>query len=69
MDRYNNQQDFDFLDMIEIMAFIIQVLDYEATMKQATNDDVIRELHRQNTAYLERIEKQLDRVERLLVNT
>lgn len=69
MDRYNNQQDFDFLDMIEIMAFIIQVLDYEVTMKQATNDDVIRELHRQNTAYLERIEKQLDRVERLLVNT
>ena len=69
MDRYNNQQDFDFLDMIEIMAFIIQVLDYEATMKQATNDDVIRELHLQNTAYLEQIEKQLDRVERLLVNT
>ena len=69
MDRYNNQQDFDFLDMIEIMAFIIQVLDYEVTMKQATNDDVIRELHRQNTAYLERIEKQLDRVERLLMNT
>lgn len=69
MDRYNNQQDFDFLDMIEIMAFIIQVLDYEATMKQATNDDVIEELHRQNTAYLERIEKQLDRVERLLMNT
>ncbi len=69
MDRYNNQQDFDFLDMIEIMAFIIQVLDYEVTMKQATNDDVIRELHLQNTAYLEQIEKQLDRVERLLVNT
>lgn len=42
--NHNEQNNFDFLDILEILAFIIQVLDYEATLSQVGNDDILREL-------------------------
>lgn len=42
--NHNEQNNFDFLDILEILAFIIQVLDYEATLSQAGNDDILKEL-------------------------
>lgn len=46
MNRYDGQNNFDFLDMLAILAFIIQVLDYEATLTQAGNDDILNELQK-----------------------
>lgn len=40
----NEQNSFNFLDVLAILAFIIQVLDYEATLSQAGNDDILKEL-------------------------
>lgn len=44
MSRYNEQNNFDFLDMLAILAFIIQVLDYDITVKQSSNDNILKEL-------------------------
>lgn len=44
MSRYNEQNNFDFLDMLAILAFIIQILDYEATLTQTGNDDILKEI-------------------------
>lgn len=46
MSRYNEQNNFDFLDMLAILAFIIQVLDYETTLAQAGNDNILKELRK-----------------------
>lgn len=44
MSRYNEQNNFDFLDMLAVLAFVVQVLDYDLTVKQSSNDDILKEL-------------------------
>lgn len=44
MNRYKEQGDFDFLDMLAILAFIIQVLDYDVTISQTGNNSILNEL-------------------------
>lgn len=64
MSRYNEQNNFDFLDMLAILAFIIQVLDYDLTVKQSSNDDILKELRadmaeiRQESLEIQRLLKQ-----------
>lgn len=41
--------------MLEIMAFIIQVMDYDATIKQVGNNDLMEEMRRQDSEYLQKI--------------
>lgn len=52
---FSEQNNFDFLDMLEIMAFIIQVMDYDATIKQVGNNDLMEEMRRQDSEYLQKI--------------
>lgn len=52
---FSEQNNFDFLDMLEIMAFIIQVMDYDATIKQVGNNDLMKEMRRQDSEYLQKI--------------
>lgn len=51
----NDQQQFDFLDMITVYSAILQTLDYTETMNQSSNDDIIKEMHRQNAVYFKQI--------------
>lgn len=44
MDQYREQENLDFLDVLSILAFIIQILDYEATLSQVSNEVILREL-------------------------
>lgn len=62
MSRYNEQNNFDFLDMLAILAFIIQVLDYDITVKQSSNDDILKELR----ADMAEIKKENLEIQRLL---
>lgn len=62
MSRYNEQNNFDFLDMLAILAFIIQVLDYDITVKQSSNDDILKELR----ADMAEIRKQNEEIIKLL---
>lgn len=42
----NNQQNFEFLDIITILSFAMQLMNNDALTKQATNNDLLAELHK-----------------------
>ena len=45
----------DFLDMLTILSVILQIMGYQNDMSQSSNDDLMRELQKQDKAYLEKI--------------
>lgn len=50
--RENN---LNFLDMLTILSVALQIMGYQNDMSQSSNDDLMRELQRQDNAYLEKI--------------
>lgn len=44
MGQYQQQYNYSGLELIEILAFILQMMDYEATMSQVGNNDILKEL-------------------------
>ena len=50
--RENN---LDFLDVLTILSVALQIMGYQNDMSQSSNDDLMRELQRQDKAYLEKI--------------
>ena len=51
----NSGNNLDFLDMITILSVMLQIMGYRNDMSQSSNDDLMRELQRQDKAYLEKI--------------
>ena len=45
----------NFLDMLTILSVALQIMGYQNDMSQSSNDDLMRELQRQDKAYLEKI--------------
>ena len=45
----------DFLDVLTILSVMLQIMGYKNDMSQSSNDDLMRELQRQDKAYLEKI--------------
>ena len=50
-----NGNNLDFLDMLTILSVALQIMGYQNDMSQSSNDDLMRELQRQDNAYLEKI--------------
>ena len=44
-----------FLDILTILSLIIQIMGYHNDMSQSSNDDLMRELQRQDKEYLNKI--------------
>ena len=51
----SNGNNLDFLDMLTILSVMLQIVGYQNDMSQSSNDDLMRELQRQDKAYLEKI--------------
>ena len=51
----NNGNNLDFLDVLTILSVALQIMGYQNGMSQSSNDDLMRELQRQDKAYLEKI--------------
>ena len=51
----NNGNNLDFLDVLTILSVMLQIMGYQNDMSQSSNDDLMRELQRQDKAYLEQI--------------
>ena len=51
----NNGNNLDFLDVLTILSVILQIMGYRNDMSQSSNDDLMKELQRQDKAYLEKI--------------
>ena len=45
----------DFLDVLTILSIELQIMGYQNDMSQSSNEDLMRELQRQDKAYLEKI--------------
>ena len=45
----------DFLDALTILSVALQIMGYQNDMSQSSNDDLMKELQRQDKAYLEKI--------------
>ena len=50
-----NGNNLDFLDILTILSVALQIMGYRNDMSQSSNDDLMRELQRQDKAYLEQI--------------
>ena len=50
-----NGNNLDFLDVLTILSVALQIMGYRNDMSQSSNDDLMRELQRQDKAYLEQI--------------
>lgn len=53
MSNYNEQ--LSFLDLINVLSMILQIESYEQNLKQTSNDELFRELQKQNVEYLDKI--------------
>lgn len=45
----------NFLDMLTLFSVMLQIMGYQNDISQSSNDDLMRELQRQDKAYLEKI--------------
>ena len=50
-----NGNNLDFLDMLTILSVMLQIMGCQNDMSQSSNDDLMKELQRQDNAYLEKI--------------
>lgn len=46
---------FEFLDILAIVSFMMQVANYQELKSQASTDDIFTELQKQDQEYLSRI--------------
>ena len=51
----SNGNNFDFLDVLTILSVMLQIMGYQNDISQSSNDDLMKELQRQDKAYLEKI--------------
>ena len=51
----NNGNNLDFLDMLTILSVMLQIMGYQNGMSQSSNDDLMKELQRQDKAYIKKI--------------
>lgn len=57
---------WSFLDTLTVFSVLLQMMGYQSDQKQASNDDILRELQRQNMDYLEKITVQQKRIMEIL---
>ena len=50
-----NGNNLDFLDVLTILSVMLQIMGYKNDISQSSNDDLMRELQRQDKAYLDKI--------------
>lgn len=51
----NNGNNFNFLDALTIFSVMLQMQNYQADLRSASNDDLMAELQKQDKAYFEKI--------------
>lgn len=65
----NNNRTLDFLDLLTMIGFAMQIMNYQENRNQTNNDDLMEELQTQDREYLTTIiqnqEKILDRLAKL----
>ena len=63
-----NGNNLDFLDVLTILSVALQIMGYQNDMSQSSNDDLMKELQRQDKAYLEKIIENQNKILSILEN-
>ena len=50
-----NENGLEFLDILTIFSVMLQVVGYKNDISQSSNDDLMRELQKQDKRYLDKI--------------
>ena len=58
----SNGNNLNFLDVLTILSVMLQIMGYRNDMSQSSNDDLMKELQRQDKAYLEKIIENQDKI-------
>lgn len=64
---YGNRQ-WSFIDMLTMFDTFLQMADFRMNVQQSSNDDIMRELGRQNEKYLEKIIANQEEILKKLAN-
>ena len=64
----NSGNNLDFLDILTILSVALQMMGYQNDMSQSSNDDLMKELQRQDKAYLENIIENENKILSILEN-
>jgi hypothetical protein len=62
----NNSNNLDFLDILAMVSFAMQVINFQENQQQSNNDDIMMELRRQDKAYLEKILENQNKILKIL---
>lgn len=62
----DNNNGWSFFDTLTVFSVLLQMMGYQSDQKQASNDDILRELQRQNMDYLEKITAQQKKIMEIL---
>ena len=65
---YGNGRQWSFIDMLTMFDTFLQMADFQMNVQQSSNDDIMRELGRQNEKYLEKIIKNQEEILSKLAN-
>ena len=60
MDTRNNN--LSFIDILTVFSLILQMQNYQADLRSASNDDLMRELQKQDREYFEQIIENQNRI-------
>ena len=55
-------QRYSAMDVLNVLGVVLAVLNYQETLQQNTNSDIMEELHKQNTDFLESMMKKIDKI-------
>lgn len=66
VDIMQENQQFEFLDIITIISFAMQLLNQQYLSHAVSNDDIMQELRAQDSKYLEQIRDQNNKIIELL---
>lgn len=65
---YGNGRQWSFIDMLTMFDTFLQMADFQMNVQQSSNDDIMRELGRQNEKYLEKIIANQEEILKKLAN-
>lgn len=60
--NYEDYRQTEFWDFLALFTACLQIMDYNATMRQSSNDDLMEEMRKQDSEYLQRIIRQNDEI-------
>ena len=58
----NDNRNIDFLDLLTMIGFVMQIMNYQENRNQTNNDDLMEELQKQDREYLEKIVQNQEKI-------